>query len=61
MEIELFTVPEVAKKLRVHPKTVLRLIEFRNLPAFKVGGQWRVRSEKLAEWVRGCEGQNGKP
>ena len=38
----LLTPPEVASLDNVSVKTVLRWIEKRLLPAYKLGGQWRV-------------------
>jgi len=44
---------QVANILRVHPRTVLRLIaEQEMLPAIRVGGRWRVRQKDLAEYIR---------
>lgn len=36
------TVPQVAKILKIHPRTVKRLIDRSELIAKKVGSQWRV-------------------
>jgi hypothetical protein len=31
------------------------MIRSRDLPALKVGGQWRLRESQLAEWIQGRE------
>lgn len=47
--LDLLTLEEVAELLRV-PATALGEVA-RSLPAFEVGGQVRVRREKLIEWI----------
>jgi excisionase family DNA binding protein len=44
------TVPEVADYLRVHPSTIYRLLRRGELPAFKVGSEWRFNAESLDHW-----------
>lgn len=51
-ESTLMTIEEVAEFLRFHPATVYRLVRKGGLPAVKVGKQWRLDSETLAEWLR---------
>lgn len=47
----LFTVREVAQALRVHQRTAYRLITGGSIKAIKVGSQWRVPEESLAEFI----------
>lgn len=42
MDNEPFTVPELAERWKVHPITVYRLLEKRELPGFKIGKAWRI-------------------
>ena len=44
------TLDEVAEFLRVHPSTVYRLVKKRNIPAFKMGSDWRFNKERIDEW-----------
>jgi excisionase family DNA binding protein len=46
------TPTEVLARLRVHVKTLYRLIEDGDLPAVRVGRQWRVRPNDLELWLR---------
>lgn len=46
-KIEVYTVDEVAKALRLHPYTVRRLCREKKIPAFKFGGQWRFDVEEI--------------
>ena len=49
---ETLTPNEVAKVLKLHPFTVTRLAREGKLPAFKVGGVWRVRKDEFERWIK---------
>ena len=49
--IRLLTLDEAATLLHVSKRTLQRMIKTRELPAFKVGGQWRLRESQLRQWV----------
>ena len=49
--IETLTPGEVAKILKLHPFTVTRLAREGKLPAFKVGGVWRLRRDEFEQWI----------
>jgi excisionase family DNA binding protein len=49
--IRLLTLSEAAKLLQVSTRTLQRMIRNGELPAFKVGGQWRLRETQLRQWV----------
>ena len=46
------TVDEAAVYLGLHPGSVRRLARSGELPAVKVGRQWRLDRETLEEWLR---------
>lgn len=49
-EQQLLTVPEVAKRLRLHPTTVLKMCHEGQLGAFRAGvgrGRWRIPAVAL--------------
>ena len=49
----LLEVKDVAEILKVHPRTVLRIIaEQRVLPAIRVSGRWRIRRKDLEEYIQ---------
>ena len=48
---ELLTTPEVEKILKMHKVTVLRLIRFKKLKAFKVGNRWRFLRSDIDEYI----------
>ncbi len=49
---ELMTVEEVAAYLRVTKKTIYRLLERGQIPATKVGHQWRFDRTSIDEWLQ---------
>jgi len=51
MSDEILTLPEVAQLLKVAEKTVYTMAQKGELPAFKVGGQWRFRRADLDTWI----------
>jgi excisionase family DNA binding protein len=44
------TVRELADYLRVHPTTVYRQLKLGELPAFRVGSDWRFNVESIDRW-----------
>jgi excisionase family DNA binding protein len=61
-DIRLLTLDEAAALLQVSKRTLQRMIKTSELPAFKVGGQWRLRETQLRQWVEhrqssGIEGE----
>jgi excisionase family DNA binding protein len=51
----LLTLTEAATLLQVSTRTLQRMIRNGKLPAFKVGGQWRLRETQLRQWVEDRE------
>ena len=45
------TTEEVLNCLKVNPRTIYRLIRSGELPAFRIGRQWRFRRSDLDEWI----------
>ncbi|MBI4475968.1 MAG: helix-turn-helix domain-containing protein [Acidobacteria bacterium] len=45
------TLGEVLRYLRVNARTVYRLIRSGELPATRVGRQWRIRESDLEQWL----------
>jgi excisionase family DNA binding protein len=44
------TVRDLSNYLRVHPSTIYRLLKTGQLPAFKVGSDWRFNAEDIDRW-----------
>jgi excisionase family DNA binding protein len=48
---EVLTALELASYLRIHPTTVYKLAKRGELPAFKVGGDWRFKRSSIEKWL----------
>jgi len=62
--IKLLTLAEAATILKISKRTLHRMIQHRQIPAFKVGGQWRILESRFQEWVQVEENsapKNGQP
>jgi excisionase family DNA binding protein len=46
----ILTLENVADYLRVHPSTIYRMLKKKQLPAFKIGRDWRFHRESLDRW-----------
>ncbi len=42
---------EAAEYLKIHVRTIYRLVKNREIPGRKVGGSWRFKREDLEEWL----------
>lgn len=48
---EILTLDEVATYLKAGKRTVYRLAQKGEIPAFKLGGTWRFRHSELDAWI----------
>lgn len=46
----IMTVKEVSEYLKVHPSTVYKMLRNGDLPAFRVGTDWRFNVETIDRW-----------
>ncbi len=51
VQSEYFTLKEVAERLKVSERTVWRWVHSGELPAIKLGQQWRIRDDDLDEFL----------
>jgi excisionase family DNA binding protein len=51
MPEQLLTLEQVAEYLNVDKFTVYRLLSDKQLPAFKVGNQWRFKRRMIENWL----------
>ncbi|MBI4522813.1 MAG: helix-turn-helix domain-containing protein [Deltaproteobacteria bacterium] len=56
-DLRLLTLSEAAAILQVSRRTILRMVHQMEVPAFKVGGQWRLRESQFRQWLEEKEGQ----
>jgi excisionase family DNA binding protein len=50
---EIMTAQEISELLRVHPGTIYRLANERQIPGFRVGSEWRFDVDTIDCWSRG--------
>ena len=46
----ILTVQELSEHLRVHPRTIYRLLRAKQIPGFRVGGDWRFDMDMIDRW-----------
>ena len=46
----MMTVEEVSRYLHVHRSTIYRLLKRREIPAFRIGSDWRFNIEAIDTW-----------
>ena len=49
-EVKIITISELAVYLHVHRSTLYRLLKKGQLPAFKIGSDWRFNVEAIDQW-----------
>jgi excisionase family DNA binding protein len=55
MDVRLLKLENVAKYLHVHPSTIYRRLKRHQLPAFKLGREWRFNRESIDDWRADAE------
>ncbi len=60
-EIEILSLAEVARYLRIKPRTLYTLAAQGKLPAVKIGGQWRFQKKQLRALFENDEQAAGAP
>jgi len=53
---EIMTVSGLAEFLHCHQSTVYRLLKSGQIPAFKLGSDWRFRRSDIEAWIAGQHG-----
>jgi excisionase family DNA binding protein len=50
-EREIMTLTELAEYLRVHQSTIYRQLKRREIPAFRIGSDWRFSRMQIDQWL----------
>lgn len=50
-KLKFYTISEVAELLKVHDRTIRRLIDNKKLKAVKIGTTWRISEDDLNEYL----------
>ncbi len=53
--MNIWTVKEVAKALRVEPTTIYAWAEQRKIPSYKMNGSLRFSEEDIKAWLAACK------
>lgn len=53
--MEIYTVEQTAEKLQIAVRTVYKLIKSGQLPASRVGSQYRISDEQIAKFMKSQE------
>jgi excisionase family DNA binding protein len=48
---EVLTAKEVSDVLHIHPHTVYKLAKTGKIPSFRIGTEWRFRSDLIQRWM----------
>jgi excisionase family DNA binding protein len=48
---QIMTVPELAGYLQIHPTTLYKLVRRRQIPAFKIGSDYRFERDAIVRWM----------
>jgi len=51
----ILTVRDLSIYLRVHPSTIYKMLKRNQLPAFRVGSDWRFTVEAIDQWLASVE------
>jgi len=49
---EIMTADETCRYLKITPRTLYRYLRSRQIPAFKLGKEWRFVRSDLEQWIR---------
>jgi excisionase family DNA binding protein len=49
---ELMTAEETCRYLKITPRTLYRYLQGHQIPAFKLGKEWRFVRSDLEQWIR---------
>ncbi|MBP7791589.1 MAG: repressor LexA [Candidatus Goldbacteria bacterium] len=52
MNEEIMTVEDVASYLKLDVRTIYRRLKANEIPAFKIGGQWRFKKQDIDLWIK---------
>lgn len=60
MSLELYTAAEVAEVLRLNLQVVQRKLQAGEIPAYRIGREWRIEKEQLVAWLEERSNQRSR-
>ena len=61
MPIDIMTTAEVARYLQIHLTTVYKLVRNGQIPAFKIGSDYRFDRDAIEKWMADRQVKGGPP
>lgn len=55
-QFDILTIKDVAQRLRLAERTVYAMVQDREIPAFKIRNQWRIRRDAFEAWLVAVSG-----
>ena len=52
MTDDILTIKELSAYLKISDKTIYRLLDKGDIPAFKVGNVWRFEKREIDRWIK---------
>ncbi len=52
MQNQIMTIKQVAKYLKISPRTVYKLVKEGAIPSFKIMNMWRFEQSKIDQWIQ---------
>ncbi len=52
MRRQILTVKDLAEYLHCHQSTIYRLANRGDIPAFRLGGAWRFKTDEIDRWMQ---------
>lgn len=59
--LHFYTAAEVAELLRLHVQVVQRKLQAGEIPAYRIGREWRVERSQLLDWLERYSNQRVRP
>lgn len=53
--MRLLTIQQTAELLQLSRRTVMRMVQQKNCPLSRVGGQWRINERRRTKWMQGLQ------
>jgi len=58
---DILTVKELADYLHCHSSTIYRMLKRHEIPAFRVGSDWRFSRRSIDDWIESKEAGESRP
>jgi excisionase family DNA binding protein len=56
----LLTIDDLSNYLKISKETIYKMAQKGNLPAIKIGNQWRFKKDRIDDWLNQKSNMNNK-